>query len=69
VAWAVYWLLTGSTVVRTLGELAAATAGSRGSALAALGGLGQLAAGVLFVVNMWTRVRMPGGAAPPSSTP
>jgi hypothetical protein len=69
VAWAVYWLLTGSTIVRTLGELAAAAAGSRGSALAALGGLGQLAAGVLFVVNMWTRVRMPGGAAPPSSTP
>jgi hypothetical protein len=64
-AWLVYWLLTGSTVVRTLGEIGAAYAGTRGSALAAVGGLGQLAAGVLFVANMWTRVRMPGAVAPP----
>jgi hypothetical protein len=63
-AWLVYWLLTASTVVRVLGELAAAGAGARGSSLAALGGLGQLAAAVVFVVNMWTRVRMPGGVAP-----
>jgi heme/copper-type cytochrome/quinol oxidase subunit 1 len=69
-AWVVYWLLTGSTVVRTLGELGAAAAGSRGgSILAALGGLGQLAASVLFVVNMWTRIRMPGGVAPPPPSP
>lgn len=65
-AWVVYGLLTASTVVRTTGELGAAFAGARGSHLAALGGLGQLAAGVLFVVNMWTRVRMPGGGAPPA---
>ena len=61
VAWLVYWLLTASTAVRLLGELAAAVAGTRGSPLAALGGLGQLAAVIVFVVNMWTRVRMPGG--------
>jgi hypothetical protein len=59
-AWLVYWLLTVSTVVRALGELGAAIAGSRGSLLAAVGGLGQLAAAILFVVNMWTRIRMPG---------
>jgi hypothetical protein len=63
-AWLVYWLLTGSTVVRTAGEIGAALAGTRGSTLAALGGLGQLAAGILFVVNMWARIRMPGGGAP-----
>ena len=64
-AWVVYGLLTVSTVIRTTGELGAALAGARGSHLAAVGGLGQLAAGLLFVVNMWTRVRMPGGGAPP----
>src|SRR5262245_374585 len=62
----VYWLLTASTVVRVLGELLAAAAGSRGSLVAALAGLGQLAAAAVFVLNMWTRVRMPGGPSPPS---
>jgi heme/copper-type cytochrome/quinol oxidase subunit 1 len=66
-AWLVYWLLTGSTLVRVVGEFAAAAAGTRVSSLAALGGLGQLAAGLVFVVNMWTRVRMPGGITPPSA--
>ena len=64
-AWLIYWLLTASTAVRVLGEFGAAVAGTRGSPLAALGGLGQLAAAVVFVVNMWARVRMPGGVAPP----
>jgi heme/copper-type cytochrome/quinol oxidase subunit 1 len=64
-AWLVYWLLTASTAVRVLGELTAAATGARGSPLAAAGGLGQLAAAIVFVVNMWTRVRMPGPAAPP----
>jgi hypothetical protein len=64
-AWLVYWLLAASTVVRVLGELTAAAAGTRGSSLAAFGGLGQLAAAVVFVVNMWTRIRMPGGVTPP----
>jgi Iron-sulfur cluster assembly protein len=57
--------ITASTAVRVLGELGAAMAGARGSSLAALGGFGQLAAAIVFVVNMWTRVRMPGGVAPP----
>jgi heme/copper-type cytochrome/quinol oxidase subunit 1 len=61
----VYWLLTVSTAVRALGELAAAVTGSRGSPLAGLGGLGQVVAALVFVVNMWTRVRMPGSAASP----
>lgn len=65
VAEAIYWLLTVSTAVRTLGELGAAAAGTRASLLAALGGLGQVAGGVLFVVNMWVRVRMPPAAPPP----
>jgi heme/copper-type cytochrome/quinol oxidase subunit 1 len=65
-AWVVYWLLTASTVTRVVGEVAAAAAGTRGSFLAALGGLGQLAAAAVFVLNMWGRVRMPGGVTPPS---
>ena len=65
-AWIAYWLLTASTVLRTLGEFTAAAGGGRGSSLAALGGLGQIAAAVVFVINMWTRVRMPGGVAPPA---
>jgi hypothetical protein len=61
----VYWVLTASTAVRTAGELASAAAGLRGgSLLAALGGLGQALAGILFVANMWTRVRMPGPRLP-----
>jgi cbb3-type cytochrome oxidase subunit 1 len=63
-ATAVYWLLTLSTVARALGELATAAAGARGGSLvAAAGGLGQIAAALAFVANMWTRVRMPGGGA------
>jgi len=65
-AWLVYWLLMASTVVRTMGELGAAVASTRGSALAAVGGIGQIVATILFVVNMWTRVRMPGGSTPSS---
>jgi hypothetical protein len=63
-AWLVYWLLMASTVVRTVGELGAAIAGTRGSSMAALGGLGQVAATIAFVVNMWPRVRMPGSSSP-----
>ena len=66
-AWLVYWLLTASTVVRFAGELSAALAGGRGAPLAAVGGLGQLAAAAVFVINMWTRIRMPGGPAAPAA--
>ncbi len=61
----VYWLLTMSTAVRAVGELGLAATGARaGSVLAAVGGLGQVVAGLLFVVNMWVRVRMPGAGTP-----
>jgi hypothetical protein len=43
--------------VRVLGEL--------GAAVAALGGIGQVAVAVVFVVNAWTQARMPGVSAPP----
>jgi hypothetical protein len=66
VAEVVYWMLTLATAARTLGELGSAAAGVRGGSwLAALGGLGQLGAALLFVVNMWVRVRMPTAAPPP----
>jgi hypothetical protein len=62
---AIYWALTVSTAVRALGELGSAAASLRGGSwLAALGGAGQLAATLLFVVNMWVRVRMPPSATP-----
>jgi hypothetical protein len=62
---AVYWVLTVSTAVRALGEIGSAMAGVRGgSLLAAVGGLGQVLAALLFVANMWVRVRMPGPRPP-----
>ena len=62
---AIYWVLTISTAGRALGELSAAAAGQRGASwLAAIGGAGQLVATLLFVVNMWVRVRMPPSATP-----
>lgn len=63
----VYWVLTLSTAARVLGELGAAASGRRGSLLAALGGLGQLVAALLFAVNMWSRVRMPAAGAQPAA--
>lgn len=57
---AVYWLLTTATVARAAGELAAGLSGAPGwRLLLTLGGLGQLAGGILFAVNMWPRIRMP----------
>src|SRR5687768_11378150 len=64
---AVYWVMTLATGVRTAAELAASFSPSPAWRMAiALGGLGQLAGTLLFVVNMWTRVRMPA-AIPPRS--
>jgi cbb3-type cytochrome oxidase subunit 1 len=62
---AVYWIMTVATAVRALAELLAplgATSALR--PVIALGGLGQLAGTVLFVVNMWSRVRMPAPIPP-----
>jgi cbb3-type cytochrome oxidase subunit 1 len=62
---AVYWLMTGATCVRALAEMLAAYADSTALRLTvALGGLGQAGGVLLFVVNMWTRVRMPSAAPP-----
>jgi cbb3-type cytochrome oxidase subunit 1 len=62
---AVYWLMTVATCVRAVAELLAARSDSAGLRVAiALGGLGQAGAILLFVVNMWTRVRMPSAAPP-----
>lgn len=60
VAEAVYWLVTVATVVRAASEvmLGLVPAPALRAAVAA-GGLGQLLAALLFVVNMWVRVRMP----------
>jgi cbb3-type cytochrome oxidase subunit 1 len=60
----VYWLVTASTALRAVAEVAGASVDLRPlSLLRALGGLGQVAAALLFVANMWSRIRMPGTAA------
>lgn len=62
---AVYWVMTVATAVRASAEICVALAGALGLRwLIALGGLGQLAGALLFVLNMWWRVRMPPAAAP-----
>ena len=62
---AVYWVMTLSTAVRAAGEIAGGFGPSPMFRLMiAAGGLGQLIGAALFVINMWTRVRMP--AVPPA---
>ena len=57
---AVYWVMTVATALRAGAELAAGWSASPFlRVLVAVGGLGQLLGTALFVVNMWTRVRMP----------
>jgi hypothetical protein len=49
-----------ATALRAVAELSAPYwPGTPPRLVIALGGLGQLAAAGLFVVNMWSRVRMP----------
>ena len=56
----IYWLLTLSTALRAVAEVLLGVLGApRLGWLVAAGGLGQLAAAVLFVLNMWWRVRIP----------
>jgi cbb3-type cytochrome oxidase subunit 1 len=63
----VYWVMTLATALRTAAELAGSFSPSAAWRVAiAAGGLGQLAGTLLFVVNMWTRVRMPSATAPRS---
>jgi uncharacterized membrane protein YidH (DUF202 family) len=62
---AVYCVMTLATALRAGAEMTVALAGALGWRwLIALGGLGQLAGAALFVLNMWSRVRMPPSAAP-----
>jgi cbb3-type cytochrome oxidase subunit 1 len=64
---AVYWVMTAATALRAGAEMTVAFAGALGLRwLIALGGLGQLAGALLFVLNMWWRVRMPPAATPAS---
>ena len=59
----VYWIMTIATAARAAAELLAPWSGAPFlRPVIALGGLGQLAGALLFVVNMWRRVRMPPAA-------
>jgi cbb3-type cytochrome oxidase subunit 1 len=59
----VYWVMTVATTVRAASELGVGILGVAPLRwLIALGGLGQLAAAILFAANMWWRVRMPPAA-------
>ena len=58
---AIYWVMTVSTTARALAEIAAPFVMSPALRFViAAGGIGQLGGAALFVVNMWSRVRMPG---------
>jgi hypothetical protein len=59
VAEVVYWLVTLSTVSRALAEILTALGTLGARPFIAAGGLGQTASAVLFVVNIWWRIRMP----------
>ncbi|HYS91842.1 MAG TPA: hypothetical protein VEL48_00310 [Candidatus Acidoferrales bacterium] len=59
----VYWVMTASTGLRALAEILAGLSPSSLLRLViAAGGLGQVLGALLFVVNMWRRVRMPSAA-------
>ena len=62
---AVYWIMTVATAVRAAAEVTAPLAPSAAlRILIAAGGLGQILGALLFIVNMWWRVRMPAVAPP-----
>ena len=65
---AVYWFMTLGTAVRAISEVAAGAAegGAALRALIVLGGSAQLVGALLFVGNMWWRVRMPVTPPPPA---
>jgi heme/copper-type cytochrome/quinol oxidase subunit 1 len=59
----IYWLVTVCTALRAAAEVAGGYLDLPPLALLRiLGALGQIAAALVFVVNMWSRVRMPGTA-------
>src|SRR5215813_12119693 len=60
---AVYWVMALSTAVRAAAEMLLAYTGAPALGwLIIAGGLGQVAGAILFVANMWARVRMPPAA-------
>jgi cbb3-type cytochrome oxidase subunit 1 len=60
---AVYWMMTVTTGLRALAELLAGLSPSSALRLViAAGGLGQVLGALLFIANMWQRVRMPPSA-------
>ena len=62
---AVYWILTLSTILRAAAEIALGLSGAGAlRPVVALGGVGQLVGAVIFIVNMWSRVRMPSLTLP-----
>ena len=62
---AVYWVMCLATALRAVGELLAGFSPSPAlRLLIAAGGLGQVLGTLLFVANMWRRVRMPPAALP-----
>jgi cbb3-type cytochrome oxidase subunit 1 len=62
---AVYWVMTLATALRALAEMLQGLFPSGAlRVVIAVGGLGQVLGALLFVVNMWRRVRMPAAAAP-----
>lgn len=64
---AVYWTMTLATALRAVAEVGAGLTGTTWlTSSIAVGGLGQVAGTLLFVLNMWVRVRMPAPTPPPS---
>jgi len=60
----IYWLMTVSTAARALAEIVAPFVMSPVLRLVIVaGGIGQLGGAALFVINMWSRIRMPGASA------
>jgi len=60
----IYWLMTVSTAARALAEIMAPFVMSPVLRLVIVaGGIGQLGGAALFVINMWSRIRMPGASA------
>jgi len=61
----VYWVMALATALRALAEMLEGLFPSGALRLfIAVGGLGQVVGALLFVVNMWRRVRMPPAASP-----
>jgi cbb3-type cytochrome oxidase subunit 1 len=65
---AVYWIMTMGTALRAIGEVAAGVTEGAAvlRALIVFGGSAQLVGALLFVLNMWWRVRMPVTPPPPA---